>query len=452
MTRTIGALVLSAMLPLSAHAWKHTEHAWLPEDMPLKYWVADDGTVDTTCEETVPPGYCVTSAEQGYAAWHAAPCADYTDSYEGLCENIEHTAEDRQNFMTYNDPSILDPETLEQIPEPGTLAVTFTSSSGVAFRLDGTPYRHATDSDIVFNDNVQFDTHESIAGGSCNGGTNMRSVATHEIGHLLGMGHSCEREESCKDAKLRGAVMYWSAGPCGTQSEIAEDDIEGITTLYGPSARFQCSHETGEGRVVASVPFTMKCIVVSDFIDEVVSAEWSFGDGGQSSDINPKHQYTAAGNYTVQVTVNGEREECGPDGWQNNFRRVGYVRACDIPEVAFSYEHVNGLDYQMLNETNVSVYGCIQGIQWDVFRGTDTTGEPVLSLPAWEPIIEFPDEDTYTIVANVGGYAGTGAAMLTLDAKNRPGEGRGCSTTGLAGGSASLLLLALGALGLRRRS
>ena len=53
---------------------------------------------------------------------------------------------------------------------------------------------------------------------------------------------------------------------------------------------------------------------------------------------------------------------------------------------------------------------------------------------------------------NIGGIAGTTAQSITLDAKFKLGEGRGCNTSGsLAFGSAGFLLVGLGLMGLRRR-
>jgi PKD repeat protein len=38
---------------------------------------------------------------------------------------------------------------------------------------------------------------------------------------------------------------------------------------------------------------------------EITSWAWTFGDGGSSTAQDPSHQYTAAGDYTVQLTVTG---------------------------------------------------------------------------------------------------------------------------------------------------
>ena len=276
---------------------------------------------------------------------------------------------------------------------------------------------------------------------------------THEIGHWFGLDHSCEDPNkggaACNDPRLAEAIMNWSVDTCSNDVTISPDDIEGFNGLYGPYATFECSHQVTEDSAVGVVPFDLNCVIVSDYLPEVTATIWNFGDGGTSTELNPTHTYTEPGNYSVQLTVEGAREACGEDGWTNKYNKVGYVRACGVPDAVFEVSHVDGLKYQMLNESDVSVYGCISDIQWEVYKGPNAGGQMVGDpIKAWEPIIEFPEDGEYTVVMNLGGIGGTGAATATFDARAHRGEAGGCDSTGGVGG---LGLFFAGALAFRRR-
>jgi hypothetical protein len=98
----------------------------------------------------------------------------------------------------------------------GCLAATFTGfysqRSNGTFRIN--------DADIVTNPSVNYAT----LGEACSGSEfYIEGVMVHEVGHLLGLGHS----------SVSGATMFPSVSACNNgPASLATDDINAINDLY----------------------------------------------------------------------------------------------------------------------------------------------------------------------------------------------------------------------------
>ncbi len=449
-----AALLLALSWSTPALAWNHLGHVWLYEDMPVQYTVTPvEGYSGFTAEELV------QIQVRGFQAWNdGAPCAAFRSELIGVLDPNEQDDKgefinntgfkgDKLSRITFDDPG-------SDLAEASTLAAALTRRSNGEGRLvNGTPFDAATESDIVFNNNIQFASDEQIASGNCQGLISIQATATHEIGHLMGMGHSCEQGEFCDEALERAATMFWTTSGCDVaQSVINADDIAGINALYGPFANFKCSNELdpeAENTLAFGVvPFELQCGIITDTKEEVISASWSWGDGTTSTEIDGTHTYEEAGNYTINACFEGENDTCGV--WEYCFQKSSYVRACGLAEPVFTTEPVEGFSWRLRNETDLSVYGCVYDVQWDIFEGTDVSGEPIVSLATWEPTYEFPGGGTFTAVLNVGGPAGTAAAKLTFDVYNAGQQGD-CSHVPAGSGMGLLALAGLLATGRRRR-
>lgn len=427
------------LLAAPAHAWEHTGWAW--ELLPVTWYMGAEE------EESVDPGDSLDILRDAWDNWEEdAPCAGVSAGYGGAAPTPERMA-DGVTTIHFNDPS-------DEV-ETGVLAVTYTMSGTVIVKeTSARLYRNVTSSDIIFNDNVDFATPEGIAEG-CSEEISMLGVATHEIGHLYGMAHSCEQGDPCPEEDKLKATMYWSVDDCvAEQEDINVDDIAGITALYGASGSFEATTPR-----IGATPLDVSFEITADA--DVTGASWTFGDGGTSTEINPTHTFATAGQYTVQAEIALDDEVCG--GSIFTYDELGYVLVCDTPTPTegasgyFSMAHDDGLTWATTNHTDVSVYGCIDFISWEVYSGSSISGEPIDldgdgdsdTIGAWSPKIRFPAEGTYTVVMNVGGPGGTKAGMMTVEVTDISSEGSTCSTGGVEAGLGALALAGL--VGLRRR-
>ncbi|WP_438013679.1 matrixin family metalloprotease [Sorangium sp. So ce315] len=198
------AVLLAAALALLAGAREAA--AWAPLDLevvprwgalPVRYHVH---------RKSIPgplSGFAAAAIEAGFAAWSSPACTAWETELVGDTDDGHDVGDGKNVFLWISDAW---PEALGAADS--ILAVTMP-----VWDRDGV----IDDADMVFN-NVGFCWNDTGEGGCID----VLSIATHEQGHFLGLGHT----------NVRGATML-GFYPGGTSARTLEDDdIEGVCALY----------------------------------------------------------------------------------------------------------------------------------------------------------------------------------------------------------------------------
>jgi hypothetical protein len=195
------------------------------EDLPIRYFVTDQAAPGVSAQQ-----FQQTIA-RAFGTWDAVETAQTSSEFAGFTQAIP----DREDGITVLGFDSR-PE-LERVLGATQFTVDVTSGEII-------------ESDIFFNSAFPW----SIAASGETGRFDLESIAVHEIGHLLGLGHSALGETEVRPGGRRviGAesVMFPIAFAAGSTADrvLKPDDIAGISDVY-PTSEFRVQRGSISGRV-----------------------------------------------------------------------------------------------------------------------------------------------------------------------------------------------------------
>lgn len=143
----------------------------------------------------------------------------------GQTANVSYTQGDGQSDIIFSDP--------RRLCTGSCIAATLTGyyNTGATGTCGSLSVVQVTDADISFNLSYDYTTAaETQAQGGCSNEIYLEAVTTHEVGHVIGLGHS-----GVSSALMAPTVSYCVNKP------LANDDFAGRDALYN------CTFTAGGG-------------------------------------------------------------------------------------------------------------------------------------------------------------------------------------------------------------
>jgi hypothetical protein len=262
----VASLALAAVLAVRVHAYIRLGVATASGQVvavqwttPIKYFISNVDVPGVSASDLA------SAVNQAFKTWGAVNGVSINPQFQGFTDAPPETG-DSMTVIGFED---------DEKPEDDTiLGLT-------RFGVDRTTGA-LIEADIFLNSKFAW----SVAPGGQSGRFDTQSIATHEVGHLLGLGHSAigetQDQPNGRSVIAKAAVMFPLAFPPGTVlgRTLEQDDRAGIENIYG-TASFQQQVGSIAGRVTLNgVGLFGAHITASNVVTGGLTGGFSLDDSG----------------------------------------------------------------------------------------------------------------------------------------------------------------------------
>ncbi|HEY3174151.1 MAG TPA: matrixin family metalloprotease [Candidatus Polarisedimenticolia bacterium] len=205
-TATSLALLTMVSTAVFGYALLSPTRRWFPP-LPITVRVDNGGLASVNDSSNG-----VTAAVGAVNAWNGGG----VNVTSGQSANVTYTNGDGQSDIIFSDP--------RHLCSGSCIAATLTGyyDTGQTGTCGGVTMVRITDADVAFNLSFNYTTAaETSAEGGCSNEIYLESVTTHEVGHVIGLGHS----------GVSAALMAPTVAYCDNKM-LNSDDTAGRNALY----------------------------------------------------------------------------------------------------------------------------------------------------------------------------------------------------------------------------
>jgi hypothetical protein len=233
---------ISPLIPLHSES-EQREGFVLIRPIPVRWFEPDAGEPVTLL---INPNHIFPNGEErinaGIEAWSGLPRSTFSFRLGGQTE-AEGFRQDDVSAISFADP-------LDQLTNPidctGILAaVALTSISDESRTMHEQTFFRIAEADLVFADGWENCREFQDP-------TNLDEATTHELGHIVGLGHSPNPE----------AIMFAFARFDGRGARLAQEDKDGVAFLYPDSTFPPCTYSLSSSKRSVSSSGTVASVQV----------------------------------------------------------------------------------------------------------------------------------------------------------------------------------------------